>query len=80
LKPAKNVGEYIPVLKPSITEEEIASVVETMRSGWIGLGPKTEEFEKKFAEKVGAKFCVGLNSCTAALHLAMASLDLSPGD
>ena len=80
MKPANKGKEYIPVLKPSITEEEIASVVETMRSGWIGLGPKTEEFEKKFAQKVGARFCVGLNSCTAALHLAMASLNLSQGD
>ena len=80
MPPANKSKDYIPVLKPSITEEEIASVVETMRSGWIGLGPKTVEFEKKFAEKVGARFCVGLNSCTAALHLAMASLGLSPGD
>jgi Predicted pyridoxal phosphate-dependent enzyme apparently involved in regulation of cell wall biogenesis len=70
----------IPVLKPSITEEEIQAVVEVMRSGWLGLGPKTNEFEEKFAAYVNAKFCVALNSCTAALHLAMAALNLQPED
>ncbi len=70
----------IPVLKPSITEAEIEAVIEVLRSGWLGLGPKTAEFEKAFAQMVGAKYCVGLNSCTAALHLAMLSLNLKPED
>jgi perosamine synthetase len=70
----------IPVLKPSITDAEVAAVVEVLKSGWIGLGPKTDEFERMFAEMVGAKYCVALNSCTAALHLALASLDLKPDD
>ncbi len=70
----------IPVLKPSITDEEIQAVADTMRSGWLGLGPKTAEFEDKFAQYVKAKFCVALNSCTAALHLVMAALNLQPGD
>ncbi len=70
----------IPVLKPSITNEEIEAVIEVMRSGWLGLGPKTAEFEKQFAKFVKSEFCVALNSCTAALHLVMAALNLQPGD
>jgi perosamine synthetase len=70
----------IPVLKPSITEAEITAVAEVMRSGWIGLGPKTAEFEKEFAKLVNAQYCVGLNSGTAALHLCTALLDLQPDD
>lgn len=73
-------NKIIPVLKPSITEEEIQSVVDVMRSGWLGLGPKTEEFEKGFALKMYAKHCVALNSGTAALHLALASLNLQPDE
>lgn len=75
-----NPDNIIPVLKPSITEAEISAVNEVMRSGWIGLGPKTEEFEKAFASHIGAKYCVALNSCTAALHLCTALLNLQPED
>lgn len=70
----------IPVLKPSITEAEISAVTEVLRSGWLGLGPKTEQFETEFAQKMDAKYCIALNSGTAALHLALASLDLQAGD
>jgi perosamine synthetase len=70
----------IPILKPSITDAEIHAVTEVMRSGWLGLGPKTAEFETEFARRVGAKYCIGLNSCTAALHLALASIGLQPDD
>lgn len=66
----------IPVLKPSITDAEIAAVTEVLRSGWLGLGPKTAQFEVEFAQKIGTKFCIGLNSGTAALHLALAALQL----
>jgi len=70
----------IPVFKPSIAEEEIEAVVAVLRSGWLGLGPKTEEFERAFAGACGARHCVALNSCTAALHLALATLRLQPGE
>ncbi len=70
----------IPVLKPSITDAEVAAVVEVLKSGWIGLGPKTDEFERMFAKIMGVKHCIALNSCTAALHLALASLELKPDD
>ncbi|MGB2754337.1 MAG: DegT/DnrJ/EryC1/StrS family aminotransferase [Phycisphaerae bacterium] len=61
----------IPVFRPSYGEEEFEAVRAVMVSGWVGLGPKTAEFEKKFAEYLGVKHAVALNSGTAALHLAM---------
>jgi perosamine synthetase len=51
-----------------------------MRSGWIGLGPKTEEFEERFARRVGSRYAVELNSATAAFHLALELADVGPGD
>lgn len=69
----------IPLFRPVVSEEAIKSVVEVLRSGWLGLGPKTEAFERKFADYIGVPYCVGLNSCTAALHLGLSLLDLKPG-
>lgn len=65
---------------PLLGEEEISEVEATMRSGWIGTGPRVAEFEKAFARYVGADYAVATNSCTAALHVAMLALDLQPGD
>lgn len=70
----------IPIFKPSVGEEEIAAITEVLRSGWWGLGPKTTEFESRFAEYVGAKYCVGLNSATAALHLGLKLLNVEGGE
>ena len=70
----------IPVLKPSIGQDEIDAVVEVLKSGWLGLGPKTEEFERKFAEFIGCNYAIALNSGTAALHLALAALGIKEGD
>jgi perosamine synthetase len=61
-------------------EEEIKAVSDVLRSGWIGLGPKTAEFEKQFAAYCGARFAVGVNSATAALDLAMKLLHVSHRD
>ncbi len=69
----------IPLFRPVICEEAIEAVVDVLSSGWLGLGPKTLAFEKAFAEYVDAPFCVGVNSCTAALHLGLHLLNLSPG-
>jgi len=69
----------IQVFKPSMTEEEIDAVAEVLRSGWIGLGPKTAEFEERFAEFVGTTYAVAVNSCTAALDLALKLLDVNHG-
>lgn len=65
------IDHSIPVFRPFHGEEEIEAVAAVLRSGWWGQGPKTVEFEKKFAEFVGAKYAVSLNSATAALHLAL---------
>jgi perosamine synthetase len=71
--------ERIPLFRPLIREQTIQAVGEVLRSGWLGLGPKTASFEKAFADYVGISYCVGLNSCTSALHLGLHLLDLPAG-
>jgi dTDP-4-amino-4,6-dideoxygalactose transaminase len=66
----------IPFYKPSIGPEEIAEVVDTLRSGWLTTGPKVKQFEKEFALYLGHKHAVAVNSCTAALHLALEAIGL----
>jgi perosamine synthetase len=69
----------IQLFKTKIHEEAIRNVEEVLRSGWVGLGPKVEEFEKKFAEYIGAPYAVAFSSATAALHVAVRLLNLRPG-
>ncbi len=68
----------IPLFRPRISEEAIEAAAAVLRSGWLGLGPKTGEFERAFAAHVGSEHCIGLSSCTAAIHLALRVLDLPP--
>jgi perosamine synthetase len=70
----------IPFHKPYITEDEVSGVLDSLRSGWITMGPKTIEFEKSFGEYIGSRNAVSMNSCTACLHLALKVLDLKEGD
>jgi perosamine synthetase len=70
----------IPLSKPSITEEEIDAVVAVLKSGWLSLGPKLEEFEKKFASYIGTKHAVAVSSGTAGLHLCVKALGIGEGD
>lgn len=65
---------------PAIEEAEIQEVVATMRSGWLGTGPKVAQFEEDFRRYKGSPCAVALNSCTAALHLSMLAAGLQPGD
>ena len=65
---------------PVIGEEEIAEVVASLRSGWVGTGPKVERFEQMVAEYVGVPHCRCLSSCTAALILSLLVLGIGPGD
>ena len=74
------VLDVLPVFRPAMDQEEIDAVAGVIKSGWIGLGPKTEEFEEKFAKFVGAKYAVGLSSATAALHLSLLALGIKQGD
>jgi dTDP-4-amino-4,6-dideoxygalactose transaminase len=69
----------VPFFRPSVQEQEVNEVVETLRSGWLTSGPRVKRFEEGFAAAVGAANAVALNSCTAALHLAVESLGLKAG-
>jgi len=71
---------FLPFALPDISDEEIASVVETLRSGWITTGQRTKEFEDRFAAAAGMPHAVMLNSCTAALHLALEAVGIKAGD
>lgn len=70
----------INVFRPSMGKEEVAAVAEVIESGWLGLGPKTAQFEEKFAAFVGADHAIATNSATAALHLACLALGVAEGD
>jgi dTDP-4-amino-4,6-dideoxygalactose transaminase len=70
----------VPFHRPQITDAEIAEVVESLRSGWLTTGPRVKRFEEEFAACVGGRHAVAVNSCTAALHLAVEALGLSRGD
>jgi dTDP-4-amino-4,6-dideoxygalactose transaminase len=65
---------------PAIQEEEIAEVVATLRSGWLGTGPKTHAFEALFREYIGVKYALALSSCTAGLHISLIAAGIGPGD
>src|SRR5215472_7848691 len=71
---------FLPFSPPLIGDEEIAEVVDSLRSGWLTTGPKVRTFEERFAEFVGAPGAVALNSGTAALHVALAVLGVGLGD
>jgi dTDP-4-amino-4,6-dideoxygalactose transaminase len=71
---------FIPFHRPSIGEEEISEVVDTLRSGWLTTGPRATRFEGAFCEHVGAGHAVAVNSATAALHLALVALGIGPAD
>lgn len=71
---------YLVFGQPRIEQAEIDEVVASMRSAWLGTGPKAAEFERRVAAYKGVPHAVGLNSCTAGLHLACVVLGLEPGD
>jgi dTDP-4-amino-4,6-dideoxygalactose transaminase len=70
----------LPLAQPHLGDEEAAAVAEVVRSGWLTMGPRTEEFEHAFAEMTGVSHAVMVSSCTAALHIVFTSLGLGPGD
>jgi perosamine synthetase len=69
----------VPLFKPDLGSDELDALKEIFESGWIGLGPKTAAFEEAVAHYQGRRFAVGVNSCTAALHLSVEALDLPEG-
>lgn len=72
--------DFLPYALPTIGQQEIDEVVDTLKSGWISKGPKTDKLEKKFCEFIGCKNAIALNSCTAGLHLALLSAGIGSGD
>ena len=70
----------IPLFNLNFDEKEVLAATETIKNGWISMGPKCIEFEKKFAEKIGSKYSCAVANCTAALHLACISLGVKEGD
>lgn len=71
---------YLPFALPDLDDAELAEIQETLASGWVTTGPKTKKFEAAFASAVGAKHAIAVNSCTAALHLALEAVGLQRGD
>ena len=74
-----NKQDFIPFSKPDISDSEISQVLECLQSGWLTTGPKTRELEQRFAEVVGARYAIAVNSCTAAMHLALEAMGIGTG-
>ncbi len=72
--------EFLPYCRPYFDNDEIDSVTEVLKSGWWTKGSVTRDFEKIFAEYVGAKYAVAVNSCTAAMHIALVAQGIGEGD
>ena len=73
-------SDFLTFGKPAIGDDEIAEVVDSLRSGWLGTGPKVQRFERDFAAIKGMAEAAAVGSCTAALHLAMIAEEFKPGD
>jgi dTDP-4-amino-4,6-dideoxygalactose transaminase len=73
-------SEFLIFGSPAIGEEEITEVVATLRSGWLGTGPRVQRFEADFRAYAGCAHAVALSSCTAGLHLALEVLGIGAGD
>jgi len=80
IPPIRSKDRFLVFGAPAIEEAEIEEVVASMRSGWLGTGPKVARFENDFKEYKGADHAVAVNSCTAALHLSILSAGIQPGD
>ena len=71
---------FLPFALPDMDEAEVAAAAEVIRSGWLTTGAKVRAFEAAFAERVGARHAIAVNSCTAALHLALEAVGVRQGD
>ena len=72
--------DTIPVFDVQLSESHVEAVAETLRSGWLTMGPRIKEFEAEFAAHLGVEHAVAVSSCTAALHLAYLAAGIGPGD
>ena len=73
-------NNFLTFGSPAIGQEEIDEVIDSLKSGWLGTGPKVKLFEDRFKEYKKSQYSVGVNSCTAGLHLSLIALDIGPGD
>lgn len=71
---------FLPLCRPAVDEQDIQSVVDVLRSGWITTGPKNAELESKISEHTGAPHSVALSSATAGMHLVLLAMGIGPGD
>jgi perosamine synthetase len=71
---------HVPFHRSDMGEEEVQAVTDVIRSGWLTTGEKTAQFEREFAQYIGAPYAVAVSSCTAALHLSLDVIGLRPGD
>lgn len=72
--------KFLPIATAVFDEDEKKEIIDTLESGWITLGPRTKQFEQDLASYTGAKHAIALNSCSAALHLAMLAIGIKDGD
>lgn len=72
--------EFLPFARPDIGEDAIADVADSIRSGWLAMGPKTVRFEESFSHYTGARYALAVNSATAGLHCALLALGTGAGD
>ncbi|MGA2454089.1 MAG: DegT/DnrJ/EryC1/StrS aminotransferase family protein [Solirubrobacteraceae bacterium] len=75
-----DISPQLPLFDLRLAPQDLEAVAETLRSGWLTLGPRTAELERAFAEHLGARHAIALSSCTAALHLAYLAAGVGPGD
>ena len=73
-------SDFIPLGAPTFGADDINEVIDSLKSGWVGTGPKVGQFEQDFGNYVGSQSPLATNSCTAALHLSLMSIGLKPGD
>src|SRR5690242_18379285 len=80
VEPVRQRERFLVFGAPQIADAEVEEVVQTMRSGWLGTGLRVARFEDRFREHTGAAHAMAVNSCTAALHLAILATGIGPGD
>src|ERR1700730_5033505 len=72
--------DFLPFARPDLDKTELDEIREALANGWVTTGPKTKQFELEFAAYVGARHAIAVNSCTAALHLALEAIGLQSGE
>jgi dTDP-4-amino-4,6-dideoxygalactose transaminase/lipopolysaccharide/colanic/teichoic acid biosynthesis glycosyltransferase len=80
ITPAAASKQFLPFALPDLDDRELAEIKQSLESGWVTTGPKTKQFEADFAAAVGARYAIAVNSCTAALHLALEAVGTKAGD